>query len=151
MRPAFALTLLAALAGPALAQPRPKEPPRPSREAPPPPDAGAALLFPCRSATEVCYVGVVKDGKVAVLFTNDPKGEEISGKPLAVAGDGLDLARQEGRTVMLVGAYDPKAGLTRAEVVDVASPLVAFAIKAAVGNTDGGEEPAPPPPAPRRR
>ncbi len=34
---------------------------------------------------------------------------------MAVAGEGLDLAKTENRTVMLVGSYDPKDGLTKAE------------------------------------
>ncbi|KMO42586.1 hypothetical protein VQ02_02630 [Methylobacterium variabile] len=158
MRPALVLALLALapqfLVVPAQAQPRPKEPPRPAKEAPPAPqpDPTAAALFPCRSPAETCYVGVVKDGKVMVLFTNDPKAETIAGKPLAVAGEGIDLAKTENRTVMLVGAYDPKEGLTRAEVVDVASPLVAFAIKSAIGGGEPDEDtPEPPAPAPRRK
>ncbi|TNC12119.1 hypothetical protein FF100_17985 [Methylobacterium terricola] len=157
MRSALALTLLAlAAAGPAAAQPAPKGP-----KAPPPPketlqpDPTAAMLFPCRTPEETCYVGVVKDGKVTVLFTNDRKADEIAGKPMAVSGDGLDLAKTENRTVMLVGSYDPKDGLTKAEVVDVASPLVAFALKSTIGGgepDEGGDEPpAPPPPAPRKK
>ncbi|MFE1600511.1 hypothetical protein [Methylobacterium sp. ID0610] len=146
--PTLALALCA-FAVPAAAQPRPKAPPPPPKEAAPPPDAG--LLFPCRSEAETCYVGVAKDGKLTVLFTNDAKGQEISGKPLAVTGEGAgapDLAKNDGKVVMLVGSYDPKAGLTKAELVDVASPLLAFAIKASLG---GGEDQPPPPPAPKRR
>ncbi|TGD96501.1 hypothetical protein EU555_23620 [Methylobacterium nonmethylotrophicum] len=146
---------LTAAAIPAAAQPAPKGPPKgpPPKEAPAPqPDPIAAALFPCRNPAETCYVGVVKDGKVMVLFTNDPKAEEIAGKPLTVAGDGLDLARNENRTVMLVGAYDPKDGLTKAELVDVASPLAAFAIKTTIGGGEADQEPpAPPPPAPRKK
>ncbi|WP_043747877.1 hypothetical protein [Methylobacterium nodulans] len=151
LRPTLAVTILVALAAPAAAQPRPKAPPPPPKEAAPPPDAAAGLLFPCRSETEICYIGVAKDGKLTVLFTNDPKGETISGKPLAVAGEGPnapDLAKNDGKVVMLVGTYDPKAGLTKAELVDVAGPLLAFAIKGSLGG--GGEERAPPP-APKRR
>jgi hypothetical protein len=159
MRPALPLTLLALTASlPAAAQPAPKgpkaPPPPPPKEAPAP-DPTAAMLFPCRTPEETCYVGVVKDGKVTVLFTNDRKADEIAGKPMAVSGDGLDLAKTENRTVMLVGSYDPKGGLTKAEVVDVASPLVAFALKSTIGGgepDEGGDEPpAPPPPAPRRK
>ncbi len=109
------------------------------------------MLFPCRTPEETCYVGVVKDGKVTVLFTNDRKADEIAGKPMAVSGEGLDLAKTENRTVMLVGSYDPKDGLTKAEVVDVASPLVAFALKSTIGGGEPDERrrraPAPPPPA----
>ncbi|MFH6786215.1 MULTISPECIES: hypothetical protein [Methylobacterium] len=162
MRSALALTLLALAAavptlGPAAAQPAPKgpkAPPPPPKEAPPP-DPTAAMLFPCRTPEETCYVGVVKDGKVTVLFTNDRKADEIAGQPMAVSGEGLDLAKTENRTVMLVGSYDPKDGLTKAEVVDVASPLVAFALKSTIGGgepDEGGDEPpAPPPPAPRKK
>ncbi|WP_036270495.1 hypothetical protein [Methylobacterium sp. WSM2598] len=152
-RPFLAVTVLVALAAPAAAQPKPKAPPPPPKEAAPPPDASAGLLFPCRSEKEICYVGVPKDGKLTVLFTNDPKGAEISGRALAVAGEGPnapDLATNDGKVVMMVGTYDPKAGLTKAEIVDVAGPLVAFAIKASLGG--GDEQPAaPPPPAPKRR
>ena len=155
MRPALALTLLALTASlPAAAQPAPKgpkapPPPPPPKEAPAP-DPTAAMLFPCRTPEETCYVGVVKDGKVTVLFTNDRKADEIAGKPMAVSGEGLDLAKTENRTVMLVGSYDPKDGLTKAELVDVASPLVAFALKSTIGGGEpdesADEPPAPPPP-----
>ncbi|MGY2050963.1 hypothetical protein [Methylobacterium sp. JK268] len=153
-RPFFAVTILIALAAPAAAQPKPKAPPPAPKEAPPPPppDATAGLLYPCRTETEICYIGVPKDGKLTVLFTNDPKGEEISGRPVAVAGDGPnapDLAKTAGKVVMVVGTYDPKAGLTKAEIVDVAPPLVAFAIKSSLGG--GGDDQAPPPPPPKKR
>lgn len=161
MRSALALTLLAFTAagtvvGPAAAQPAPKGPkaPPPPKEGPAlQPDPTAAMLFPCRTPEETCYVGVVKDGKVTVLFTNDRKADEIAGKPVAVSGEGLDLARNENRTVMLVGSYDPKDGLTKAEIVDVASPLVAFALKSTIGGgepDEGADEPLPPP-APRKK
>ena len=155
MRPALALTLLALTASlPAAAQPAPKGPKAPPPPPPPKealqPDPTAAMLFPCRTPEETCYVGVVKDGKVTVLFTNDRKADEIAGKPMAVSGEGLDLAKTENRTVMLVGSYDPKDGLTKAEVVDVASPLVAFALKSTIGGGEpdesADEPPAPPPP-----
>jgi hypothetical protein len=155
MRSALALTLLALTAAiPAAAQPAPKGPkaPPPPKEAAPP-DPTAAMLFPCRTPEETCYVGVVKDGKVTVLFTNDRKADEIAGKPMAVSGDGVDLAKTENRTVMLVGSYDPKDGLTKAEVVDVASPIVAFALKSTIGGgepDEGADEPPAPPP-PRKK
>ncbi|WP_203158033.1 hypothetical protein [Methylobacterium aquaticum] len=158
MRPALALTMLALTASlPAAAQPAPKgpkAPPPPPPKETPAPDPTAAMLFPCRTPEETCYVGVVKDGKVTVLFTNDRKADEIAGKPMAVSGEGLDLAKTENRTVMLVGSYDPKDGLTKAEVVDVASPLVAFALKSTIGGgepDESAEEPPPPPPAPRNK
>ncbi|PIK73425.1 hypothetical protein, partial [Methylobacterium frigidaeris] len=157
-RRALALALLAlTAAAPVAAQPAPKGPPKgpPPKEAPAPqPDPAAAMLFPCRTPEETCYVGVVKNGKVTVLFTNDRKADEIAGKPMAVSGEGLDLAKTENRTVMLVGTFDPKDGLTKAELVDVASPLVAFALKSTIGGgeaDEGGDEPPAPPPAPRKR
>ena len=68
MRSALALTLLALAAVPAAAQPAPKGPPKPPppKDAPkeaPQPDPVAAMLFPCRTPEETCYVGVVKDGR----------------------------------------------------------------------------------------
>lgn len=149
MKLVLASALAVTVAGAAYAQSRPKTPP------PPPPQQqgapqGPGLLFPCRSEKETCFVGSVKDGKLLVLFTNEPKAEESIGKPLAAsAGEGgaaLDLAASENRIVMVTGSYDPKAGLTKAEVVDVASPLVGFAIKASLGG--GGEDgpPGAPPP-----
>lgn len=154
MKAILASAMLTVAAGTAQAQPKPKAapPPPPQQQAPPP---AAAVLFPCRTEQEVCFIGGIKDGKLVVLFTNDPKADEISGKPLAVSGGeggALDLAGNEGRTVMLTGTYDPKAGLTKAQIVDVASPLAAFAIKAAVGGGgDDGGPPEPPPPPSKKR
>ncbi|MCE4225707.1 hypothetical protein HCU64_18295 [Methylobacterium sp. C25] len=150
---AIVASLAMTLAGSAFAQGRPKAPP------PPPPPQGAPPnpgLFPCRSEKEICFVGAVKDGKLVLLFTNDPKGEEAIGKPVgATTGEGgapLDLTANEGKVVMLTGSYDAKAGVAKAEVVDVASPLVAFAIKAnAGGGGDDGPPGPPPPPAGKKR
>jgi hypothetical protein len=69
-------------------------------------------------------------------------------KPLDVAtGEGagtpLDLSANLGRVVMLTGAFDPKAGLTKAEVVEVASPLISALIKLQAGSEEEEEEPAP--------
>ena len=147
---------IAVIAGAAQAQqpkPKPAAPPPPAQAEGPPP--GADVLFPCRSAKEICYVGAVTNGKLAVLFTNDAKAEEIGGKPLAVsAGDGsspLDLSANEGKVVMIVGSYESKTGLTTAEVVDVAGPLLGFALKANAGGGDDGPPAPPPPPAGKKR
>ena len=57
-----------------------------------------------------------------------------------------------GRIVMLTGTYDTQAGLTKAELVEVASPLVSLVVKAQLG---GEEEPPPaagrPPPQQKPR
>lgn len=150
---AVCVAAVIAMSGPAQAQPKPKPAaPPPAQEGPPP---GADVLFPCRSAKEICYVGAVSEGKLAVLFTNDPKAAEIGAKPLAVsAGDGsapLDLSANEGKVVMMVGSYEAKTGLTKAEVVDVAGPLLGFALKANGGGGDDGPPAPPPPPAGKKR
>ena len=169
MRAILALAAFAALALPALAQqpPRPSaqppasRPPAQAQPAPPPAPSAPApqTLFPCRSATEVCHVGVVINNQVSVLFTNSDKADGIESKPIDVtdaAGSKLDLGRHEGQVVMLTGEYDPKTGLTKAELVEAASPLVSFAIKVLLSGDEGEDEeeqaaqPAPPPPAPGR-
>jgi hypothetical protein len=57
-------------------------------------------------------------------LTNDRKADEIAGKPVAVSGDGLDLAKSENRTVMLLarrrgrgrrGLVAPFVGLAAAD------------------------------------
>ena len=111
------------------AQAKAQQPP-----APPP-------LFPCRTAEEVCYLAVVTGpNQVAILFTNNPQADGIESKPVTVlsgdspaaAGSGtpLDLGQHLGRVVMLTGTYDAQAGLTKAELVEVASPLVSLIVKA---------------------
>ena len=164
MRAILAFAALAAFALPALAQ---QQPPRPSPQqpAPRPPAAQAQpapappappTLFPCRTATEVCHVGVVINNQVSVLFTNSDKADGFESKPIDAtdaAGAKLDLGRHEGQVVMLTGDYDPKTGLTKAELVEAASPLVSFAIKVLLSGEDEEEQaaqPAPPPPAPGR-
>lgn len=158
MRVTLALAALAALTVPALAQqqPRPSAPPpaapAQAQAAPPAPQS----LFPCRSATEVCHVGVVINNQVSVLFTNAEKADGIESKPVDVtsaAGSKLDLSRHEGQVVMLTGEYDAKAGLTKAELVEAASPLLSFAIKVLLSGEETEEEEtqqAPPPAQPAR-
>ena len=138
---------------------------RPPGQAPKPPGPGAQPrptapppIFPCRTAEEICFLGVVMGkNQVAVLFTNAEKAEGIDAKPIDVStGDAsapapLDLAPHTGRVVMLTGAYDAQAGLTKAELVEVGSPLLSLVVKAQLG---GEEEPPPgrpqPPQKPRR-
>lgn len=150
MRLAIAAAALAALSLPALAQGQPARPPtgqRPPAPAPqqaqppaPPP------IFLCRTAEEVCTLGIVTgNNQVAVIFTN-AQGAEGVDKPIDVfSGDGpgspLDLSPNLGRVVLLTGGYDPKAGLTKAELVEAASPLVSTLIKAQVAGS--GDEGAP--------
>ena len=153
-----ALIIAAALLALAAASPSVAQGPAraPARGAPPaaaqPP--GPPPVFPCRTASEVCYLGVVVGSQVLVLFTNAPNGQDAGAKPIDVAGaDGakLDLAPHAGRVVMLTGTFDPAAGLKGAELVEVASPLASLVVKAQLG---GGGDEGPPKPAagaPRRR
>jgi hypothetical protein len=86
-----------------------------------------------------------------------PPEPEIGDQPIDVLsgeapGTPLDLAPHLGRVVMLTGAYDPKLGLTKAELVEVASPLLSFALKSLLTGDDqaGGAPAQPPSPAGRR-
>ncbi len=147
---------VAALAGtPSVAQaPRPAGRPAPKAAAPQPP--APPPIFPCRTAEEVCYLGIVMSGQVVVLYTNATNAQGIDEKPVDVMGaDGakIDMAKENGRVVMLTGAYDPKTGLSKAEIVEVASPLASLAVKAqlAAGAAEGGGPPGAKGGAPRRR
>src|SRR5215210_8724398 len=138
MRLALAAAALAASALPVIAQGQPARPPAGQRPAAPPagqpqPPAGQPQppapppVFLCRTATEVCTLGIVTgNNQIAVIFTN-AQGAEGVDKPIDVlSGDGpgspLDLSPNLGRVVLLSGGYDPKAGLTKAELVEAASP-----------------------------
>lgn len=115
-------------------------PQQPQPPAPPP-------IFPCRTAEEICFLGVVVGQQVAILFTNAPHGGALD-RPVDVTGldnAKLDLASNEGRVVMLTGTLDAKSGLTKAELLEVASPLVSLVVKAqlAGGQDDEPEAPAP--------
>lgn len=127
--------------------------------------SAASTLFPCRTNTEICFVGVaLPNNQVNVLYTNHDNAEAVSENPLAVSGANgasLDLSQQVGRVVMLTGTYDGKTGLTKAEIIDTGSPLVSFAVKALLAGDDSGQDdPEPvepskpqrsaPPSAPRR-
>jgi hypothetical protein len=149
MRKVVAVAAVALLVSSAAAQqgrppgPQGKPLPQPAAPAPPP-------IFPCRTAEEICFLGVVTGkNEIAVVFTNAEKADGIEAKPIpvtaaaapgAVAALPLDLAPHLGRIVMLTGTYDPQAGLTKAELVEVASPLASLVVKAQLG----AEEPPPP-------
>lgn len=171
MRLAVVLATLA-VALPALAQqprPAPARPPQPPPAQPQPPEPPPGL-FPCRTAAEICTIGIVTgNSQVAVLFTNaqpapapaappapppagakpagraapaqTPPEPEIGDKPIEVVageapGTPLDLAPHLGRVVMLTGVLDPKTGLSKAELVEVASPLLSFALKTMLTGDD---------------
>ena len=149
MRLVIAAAALAASALPALAQGQPARPPAGQRQPPPaaqPQPPAPPPVFLCRTPTEVCTLGIVTgNNQIAVIFTN-AQGAEGVDRPIEVfSGDGpgapLDLSQNVGRVVLLTGGYDPKAGLTKAELVEAASPLVSTLIKAQIAGS--GDEPAP--------
>jgi hypothetical protein len=133
----LAATALAALFLPVLAQAQQGRPPGGQRPAPPPaqPQAAAPSFFLCRTADEVCTLGIVTgNNQIAVIFTNATGAETVE-KPIDVLsgdapGSPLDLSANVGRVVLLTGAYDPKLGLVRSALVDAASPVVSTWIKA---------------------
>src|SRR3954452_9704322 len=145
MRLALGLAALLVLTVPALAQQRRPAPGRAPQaqaqpqQAPAPPPG----FFPCRTEGEVCYIGVVTGpSQVAILFTNNPQSEVVRGKPMDVSsgdqpGQALDLGGSLGRVVMLTGSLDPKTGLTKAQVVDTAGPLLSFDIKTQMSGDEG--------------
>jgi hypothetical protein len=80
------------------------------------------------------------------MFTNDQKAEGLEAKPVDLSsadapGASLDLPANLGRVVMVTGAYAQATGITKAQVVDTASPLLSFMLKQA-----GGDEGAQAPP-----
>jgi hypothetical protein len=167
MRPLITLAVLAACMASAEAQPArsqagPQKPAPPAQQRAPQPPAPPPV-FPCRTAEEVCFLGIVTgNNEMLVVFTNAPQAEGIDAKPIAVlTGDSpgaagsatpLDLAPHLGRVVMLTGTYDPQAGLTKAELVEVASPLVSLSIKAqlAVEEPPAPQSGSKPKPQPKR-
>jgi hypothetical protein len=158
MRALICLAAVTAFALPALAQPRPpgQRAPAPRQQAQPPaPPAPPPGFFPCRTPAEVCYVGVVAGpSQIAILFTNNAQAEGIEAKPVELSsaeapGTALDLAGSLGRVVMLTGSYAAATGITKAEVVDTASPLLSFMMKQSAAAEDaqaapqrGGKPPA---------
>ena len=167
MRHLITVAALAALVSSAEAQQaRPQggqKPPAQAQQKPQQPAPAPLPVFLCRTAEEVCFLGIVTGkNEILVVFTNAPQAEEIDAKPVAVlTGDSpgaagsatpMDLAPHLGRVVMLTGAYDPQAGVTKAELVEVASPLVSLTIKAQL-SLDEPSEPQPaakPQPKPKR-
>jgi hypothetical protein len=164
MRHLITAAALLALASSAAAQQgraQAQKPPAQAQQKPPQQPAPLPV-FLCRTAEEVCFLGIVTSkNEIVVVFTNAQQAEGIDVKPIAVlTGDSpgaagsatpMDLAPHLGRVVMLTGTYDPQAGLTKAELVEVASPLVSLTIKAQLS----AEEPEPqaagkPQPKPRR-
>ena len=151
MRALIGLAALAALTVPSLAQqPRPpgQRPPQGRQQVQPPaPPAPPPGMFPCRSEGEVCYIGVVTGpSQIAVLFTNDQKAEGIEAKPVDLSsaeapGTALDLAGSLGRVVMVTGTYAAASGITKAQVVDTASPLLSFMMKQSAGGDEGPQAP----------
>jgi hypothetical protein len=145
MRALICLAALAALALPAHAQQQPRpgqRPPQRQQAQAPQPPAPPPGFFPCRTAEEVCYIGVVTGAsQMMVMFTNDQKAEGIEAKPVDLSsaeapGAALDLSANVGRVVMVTGTYAANAGITKAQVVDTASPLLSFAMKQ-MGGDDG--------------
>jgi hypothetical protein len=150
MRALICLAAATALALPALAQQRPpgqrppaqRQPAQPA--APPAPPPG---FFPCRTQGEVCYIGVVSGpSQLAILFTNNPQAEGIEAKPVELSsadapGTALDLAQSLGRVVMVTGAYAAATGITKAEIVDTASPLLSFMMKQSAAADDAQAAP----------
>jgi hypothetical protein len=143
MRIAMLVVAFTALACVQQAQAAPKKAPPPKQpaapEAAPAPQPG---MFPCRTENEVCYVAIVT-GKntVAVQFSNAPQSDGIDDKPQNVFSDdaastALDLSQDLGRVVMLTGTYDAAKGISKAQVVDVASPLLSFLVKTQLGSGD---------------
>ncbi|HEX2215428.1 MAG TPA: hypothetical protein VHG27_01840 [Xanthobacteraceae bacterium] len=153
MRLLIVTAAIAAFSFPALAQPsRPQQPPQ-QRPAPQQPQAQpqqqdpapVAGMFACRTENEICYVAIpLGANEVSVLYTNDPNAENIEAQPTRVQG--ADLSQHSGKVVMLIGRYSAQ-GLTEVQVVDVAGPLLSFAIKSMLSAGEE-EEPEPEPPAP---
>ncbi|HEX8168006.1 MAG TPA: hypothetical protein VF601_19735 [Beijerinckiaceae bacterium] len=155
MRALIGLAALAALTVPSLTQeslaqqarPPGQRPAQRQQAQPPAPPAPPPGFFPCRTEGEVCYIGVVAGpSQIAVLFTNDQKAEGIEAKPVDLSsaeapGTALDLAGSLGRVVMVTGTYAQASGITKAQVVDTASPLLSFMMKQSAGGDEGQAAP----------
>ena len=128
MRLVIVTAALAALSLPAFAQPQPGRPPaqRPPQAQPQPP-APPPGMFPCRSQSEICHVGVTAGGsQIVLLFSTAPTAQGSEGRTVAVQG--ADLGADVGKVVMLTGEFGA-GGITGAQVVDTAGPLLSFVIK----------------------
>jgi hypothetical protein len=156
---------LAAFAASAEAQqarpPAGQKPPAQAQQKAPQPPAPLPIYL-CRTAEEVCFLGIVTgNNEILVVFTNAPQGEGIDATPVTVlTGDSpgaagsatrMDLAPHLGRVVMLTGTYDPQAGITKAELVEVASPLVSMTLKAQLSPDEPEPQPAAKPQQKPRR
>jgi hypothetical protein len=140
--PLLSLALLAPLAFVAPAEAQQRKPAPAAKPAAP--ETPPIQLFPCRTAEEICHLGVVVGSQVAILYSNSPAAQGVEPAAIDVAGpDGqkIDMTKNAGRVVMLTGDFDPKTGLSKAEVVEVAGPLASLAIKAQLAG--GGDEPPP--------
>lgn len=143
MRLTFLIAAVAALPSFALAQggrPATSSPPAAAQPQPP----AVPSLFPCRKNEEICFVAVaLPNNQISVLYSNHDKADDASERALSVTGANgaaLDLAPHVGRVVMLTGDYDGKTALTNAEIIDTASPLLSFTIKALLAGDDAGQD-----------
>jgi len=115
-------------------------------------------MFACRTETELCFIAIVTGpNQVSVLYTNDPAADGVEQQPvsaqLSPTAQG-NLGQHTGRVVMLTGRYSRQTGLTGVEVVDVAGPLLSFAIKSMLsgeGEIEEEEEEPQPPAKPQPR
>lgn len=163
MRLLVVAAAVAALSVPAFAQQQ--RPPQQQQQRAPAPQqqaqpqdapAPAPGMFACRTETETCFIAIVTSPtQVSVLYTNDPAAEGVEQQVVNVQGapgSQANLGQHAGRVVMLTGRYSAQGGLTGVEVVDVASPLLSFAIKsmlAGEGEIEEEEEEPEPEPAPK--
>jgi hypothetical protein len=95
------------------------------------------MLFPCRTPEEICYVGVVKDGK------------DVDHLGLGQAVLRVVAADQHDGAVLTLGEVETVAG----DGHRLAGDLVGLKTTIGGGEADegGDEPPAPPPPAPRKK
>lgn len=155
MRLLIVTAAIAAISLPAFAQQRQ---PQQQQQAAPQAQEAAPGMFACRTETETCFIAiVVGNNQVAVLYTNDPEAGGVEDKPVAVQGPGgkpLALREHSGRVVMITGQFSG-GRLASAEVVDVASPLLSFAIKSMLAGEgeiyDEELVEEPPPAAPEQK
>jgi hypothetical protein len=146
MRRLFVVVALVVFSAPALAQQRPAAPNR----APAPPPAQAQQqapaplpgMFPCRTQNEVCHVVVVGSASQGtLLYSNAPAADGKEGGSVNIQG--ADLGQHVGKVVMLTGEFGAN-GIGNAQIVEVAGPLLSFAIKLQMsGGGDEEEEEAP--------
>lgn len=147
----FALAMLSLPAAAQRAQQKqPAQPPQRGQAQPAPQEQGPAL-FPCRTAEEVCYLGIVVGDKVAVIYTNNPAAEGLdapidvsTGDASAGGGGKLDLRQHEGQVVMLTGDYRNKV-LSKAQLVEAGGPLLSLVVKGLMLGQSEEQQPQAPP------